>query len=183
MKPGRNNFSDRSFNPTINNWTRTHHTHKEGMKQKILLTATLLGTLMFQQAAYCQTNVVMPDQPAVMAVTNEVTADVATNVPAVTDVATSNAPVEVVVTNVPAEVVTGEASAMTNAPAPGVASIPLIQFQEVPVTTAIENLARQANINYLLDPKIAYGQPDQNGQIKPEPTLIRLAVEIGRAHV
>jgi len=50
-------------------------------------------------------------------------------------------------------------------------SIPLIQFQDVPITTAIENLARQAGINYLIDPKIGYGQPDQNGQIKPEPTL------------
>jgi type II secretory pathway component GspD/PulD (secretin) len=52
-----------------------------------------------------------------------------------------------------------------------VSSIPLIQFQDVPLTTAIENLARQAGINYLLDPKIGYGQPDQNGQIKVEPTL------------
>ena len=31
-------------------------------------------------------------------------------------------------------------------------SIPLIQFQDVPITTAIENLARQAGINYLIDP-------------------------------
>jgi len=47
----------------------------------------------------------------------------------------------------------------------------LIQFQDVPITTAIENLARQAGINYLIDPKIGYGQPDQSGQIKAEPTL------------
>jgi len=33
--------------PTINHWTTTHHTHKEGMKLKTLLTALLLGTLMF----------------------------------------------------------------------------------------------------------------------------------------
>jgi type II secretory pathway component GspD/PulD (secretin) len=50
-------------------------------------------------------------------------------------------------------------------------SIPLIQFQDVPITTAIENLARQAGINYLIDPKIGYGQLDQNGQVKAEPTL------------
>ena len=55
--------------------------------------------------------------------------------------------------------------------APTAASIPLIEFQDVPLTVAIENLARQAGINYLLDPKIGYGQPDQNGQIKVEPTL------------
>jgi type II secretory pathway component GspD/PulD (secretin) len=46
-----------------------------------------------------------------------------------------------------------------------------IQFQDVPITTAIESLARLAGINYLLDPKIGYGQPDDKGQIKPEPTL------------
>ncbi|HSY17200.1 MAG TPA: hypothetical protein VK815_02660 [Candidatus Acidoferrales bacterium] len=49
--------------------------------------------------------------------------------------------------------------------------IPLIQFGDVPITTAIENLARQASINYMLDPKIGYGQPDENGKIKPEPNL------------
>ena len=59
----------------------------------------------------------------------------------------------------------------SNAQPAGPASIPLIQFQDVPITTAIENLARQAGINYLLDPKIGYGQPDANGQVKPEPTL------------
>ena len=67
-------------------------------------------------------------------------------------------------TNVPA-------STSEETPAPVAASIPLIEFQDVPLTVAIENLARQAGINYLLDPKIGYGQPDQNGQIKAEPTL------------
>ena len=63
-------------------------------------------------------------------------------------------------------------TASTANPQPSVPpSIPLIQFQDVPITTAIENLARQAGINYLIDPKIGYGQPDQNGQIKAEPTL------------
>ena len=64
---------------------------------------------------------------------------------------------------------TGTSAANSQPSAPP--SIPLIQFQDVPITTAIENLARQAGINYLIDPKIGYGQPDQNGQIKPEPTL------------
>ena len=41
----------------------------------------------------------------------------------------------------------------------------------MPITTAIEHLARQAGINYMLDPKIGYGQPDANGQIKVEPSL------------
>ena len=139
------------------------------MKLKTLL-AMLLGTFLLQQMAVCQTNLVMPDQPAVAAVTNAVAADVVTNAPVVVIVA-SNQPVVVVVSNAPVQVAAAEASAPTNMMAPEVASIPLIQFQEVPITTAIENLARQANINYLLDPKIAYGQPEANGQIKPEPTL------------
>jgi type II secretory pathway component GspD/PulD (secretin) len=63
------------------------------------------------------------------------------------------------------------AASSSNPQASAPASIPLIQFQDVPITTAIENLARQAGINYLLDPKIGYGQPDANGQVKPEPTL------------
>ena len=62
------------------------------------------------------------------------------------------------------------ANADTNVAATMPAVLP-IQFQDVPITTAIENLARLADINYLLDPKIGYGQPDQNGQIKPEPTI------------
>jgi type II secretory pathway component GspD/PulD (secretin) len=64
---------------------------------------------------------------------------------------------------------TNAAAAGTNAPT-AAAELP-IQFQDVPITTAIESLARLAGINYLLDPKIGYGVPDQNGQIKPEPTL------------
>jgi len=46
-----------------------------------------------------------------------------------------------------------------------------IQFQDVPITTGLESLARLAGINYVLDPKIGYGLPDKNGQIKTEPLL------------
>lgn len=139
------------------------------MKLKTLLAA-LLGTFLLQQTAGCQTNLVLPDQPVVATVTNAVAADGVTNVVTV-DVTITNLSAAAAASNAPAAVVVVEASVPTNAAAPEVGSIPLIQFQEVPITTAIENLARQANINYLLDPKIAYGQPDANGQIKPEPTL------------
>ncbi len=64
------------------------------------------------------------------------------------------------------------APAGTNSPAAASAPvIPLIHFSDVPITTAIESLARQAGINYMLDPKIGYGLPDANGQIKSEPQL------------
>lgn len=49
--------------------------------------------------------------------------------------------------------------------------IPLIEFREVLLTTAIDNLARQAGINYILDPKVGYGQPDERGQIRAQPNI------------
>jgi type II secretory pathway component HofQ len=59
----------------------------------------------------------------------------------------------------------------TGTPAPG-AVIPYIQFQEIPLTSAIENLARQAGLNYILDPKVPYGQPDpQSGRLSPQPNI------------
>ena len=63
------------------------------------------------------------------------------------------------------------AASATNGHPAAVETIPLIQFSDVPITTAIEHLARQAGMNYMLDPKIGYGQPDANGQIKVEPNL------------
>ncbi|HUZ06812.1 MAG TPA: secretin N-terminal domain-containing protein [Candidatus Paceibacterota bacterium] len=83
----------------------------------------------------------------------------------------SNATAQVEETNSPAaaEADTSNVSAGTTEPNQPVESE--IRFQEIPITSVIENLARQAGINYLLDPKIGYGLPDQNGTIKPEPSL------------
>jgi hypothetical protein len=49
--------------------------------------------------------------------------------------------------------------------------LPLIKFVDVPITLGISNLALQAGMSVTLDPKIGYGQPDQNGKIKREPNL------------
>ena len=57
------------------------------------------------------------------------------------------------------------------APASPDAVIPLIQFQEVALTTAIDNLARQAGLNYILDPRVPYGQPDAAGKPGPQPNI------------
>ncbi|MCU0782631.1 MAG: hypothetical protein MUF81_01015 [Verrucomicrobia bacterium] len=51
------------------------------------------------------------------------------------------------------------------------AVIPLIQFQDVALTTAIENLARQAGLNYILDPKVTFGQPGPDGKATPQPNI------------
>ncbi len=72
--------------------------------------------------------------------------------------------------NEPAASKPAETAPAAAAPAPG-ATIPLIQFQDVPLTTAIDNLARQAGINYILDPKVGFGQPDERGQIKAQPNI------------
>src|SRR5262249_47993654 len=57
-------------------------------------------------------------------------------------------------------------AAVTNSPV-----IPLIVMDESPLTDAVKNLARQAGINSMLDPKIAYGQPDATGKPPPQPSV------------
>jgi len=86
---------------------------------------------------------------------------------------TTTAVVAVTDTNAAAATVASNSAVAVASPgaATTAESIPLIQFSDVPITTAIEHLARQAGINYMLDPKIGFGQPDASGQIKPEPQL------------
>jgi type II secretory pathway component GspD/PulD (secretin) len=73
--------------------------------------------------------------------------------------------------NEPAAETPAPATATAAPAAAGPATIPLIQFQDVPLTTAIDNLARQASINYILDPKVGYGQPDERGQLRGQPNI------------
>jgi general secretion pathway protein D len=61
--------------------------------------------------------------------------------------------------------------AQTNAPAQPGAVIPLIVMDDVPLTDAIKNLARQAGLNYILDPKVAFGQPGPDGRPIPQPSV------------
>jgi type II secretory pathway component GspD/PulD (secretin) len=122
------------------------------------------------------TNTVSTDVTAsnsVTTVTTAVSTTVTTNVATATTVDNTNV-AETPAAEVVSNVVGTSAEVAPEAPAPPAAKppgIPLIQFSDVPLTTAIENLARQAGINYMLDPKIAYGQPDASGQVKAEPTL------------
>ena len=146
---------------------------------KKIIHLILLAGLTGLSAALAQTNTVVP----AVDLTNTTAPVVLTTNSAVSAATNAVSMPPVVITNVPA--------AATNAPAAGAdaagtnaapdsaintnaaagAGIPLIQFSDVPITTAIENLARLANINYMLDPKIGYGQPDASGQIRVEPTL------------
>ena len=125
---------------------------------------TLLAGMASVLIAQAQTNLPTPSQPAADAPVPAVDTAVPPAPPAAPP---APAPVDAA-TNTPPAI---ETPAPAAAPAVVPAGIPLIQFSDVPITTAIENLARQAGINYMLDPKIGYGQPDQNGQIKAEPQL------------
>src|SRR6266404_6295803 len=77
-----------------------------------------------------------------------------------------------------AEQAVGTPAAETNAPAvtapaaaqPGTV-LPLIVMDEVSLREAIRNLARGAGLNYMLDPKIGYGQMGTDGKPIPEPTV------------
>jgi type II secretory pathway component GspD/PulD (secretin) len=68
-----------------------------------------------------------------------------------------------------AEAPKADATASTNAASGAV--IPLIVMDDVPLTDAIKNLARQAGLNYMLDPKIQFGQPGPNGAPTPQPSV------------
>jgi type II secretory pathway component GspD/PulD (secretin) len=118
--------------------------------------------------------------PAAFAQTNPPAAEVEALGPAL---AATNGPA-LAVTNGPALAATnGPALAATNGPALAATNdlaqratlIPLIIMDEVPLTDAIENLARQASLNYLMDPKLAFGQPGADGRPVPQPSVtIRL---------
>ncbi len=125
---------------------------------------TLLIGLTCVLTAGAQTNSAAPSQPVEAA-------SAPATVPAESINAAPPATAEAVPaanTNAPA---TTADSATAAPPSMAAVGIPQIKFSDVPITTAIENLARLANINYMLDPKIGYGLPDANGQMKIEPTL------------
>ena len=133
------------------------------MKETKILVATLIAGFVLHQSALCQTNTPGASPPEGGGQPVSITAS---NEP-VASMSMSNASPNMLASNAIAEANLQTAS---NAIAPAAAERP-ISLQDTPITAAIEALAREAGINYLLDPKIGYGQPEQNGQIKPEPTL------------
>ncbi len=71
--------------------------------------------------------------------------------------------------------IVNEAAPAASAPALDAGSadmvIPLIVMDDVPLTDAIKNLARQAGLNYMLDPKVTFGQPGPDGRPVPQPMV------------
>jgi len=158
------------------------------MKSKLSLYVTL-GLLAFTTAAFAQ-NDSAANQPAANA-TPAPAASADNAAPANTapaDAAAPKAPAEapaVAANNPPAQPATTPAAtpattpetpaATTSAPATMPSTnapiIPLIVMDDVPLTDAIKNLARQAGLNYMLDPKIGYGQPGPDGRPTPQPSV------------
>jgi type II secretory pathway component GspD/PulD (secretin) len=82
-----------------------------------------------------------------------------------------SAPVLAQADSAPAPAPTDSGAQNSAATAQSTAVIPLIVMDDVPLTDAIKNLARQANLNYMLDPKISYGQVGPDGKLAPQPTV------------
>ena len=168
------------------------------MKKTKILVVTLLAGIVLHQTAWCQTNATADATAAVAggaaaSVTVSITVSNAsatgpsptmteggapstgitagaTSGNVIASASESNAPASSASTN---NEIAGAGSTLSPAPVVtnmATAELP-IQFHDVPITAAIESLARLAGINYLLDPRIGYGQLDQNGQPKPEPIL------------
>jgi type II secretory pathway component GspD/PulD (secretin) len=75
----------------------------------------------------------------------------------------------------PAEAAPAEAkpAAAADAPATQGGGMELISISETPLLDAIRMLARRGGINLIIDPKVAYGQPDpaKPGATLPQPTV------------
>ena len=141
------------------------------MKRKLCIF-TFVGLVASSFAAFAQNNPPAADAASstpAPASTNEVAqaqpapdASAATNAPA----AVANAPADTA-----AAASAAPAATTSDAAAQPGGIIPLIVMDDVPLTDAIKNLARQAGLNYMLDPKVAFGQVGPDGKPIPQPTI------------
>jgi len=65
----------------------------------------------------------------------------------------------------------GQSAPTAGAAGDASAIIPLIAIDDLPLTDAIKNLARQAGLNYMIDPKVGFGVPGPDGKITPQPNV------------
>jgi type II secretory pathway component GspD/PulD (secretin) len=147
------------------------------MKQKLCIL-TLVGLVAWSLAAVAQ------DQPPAGEPHSASTSSTSTNDAAppaaeasqatkVTLLA-ANEPAAPAETTAPAAADTTVAASttiQTNATAEAGGAIPLIVMDDVPLTDAIKNLARQAGLNYILDPKVSFGSIGPDGKAVPQPNV------------
>lgn len=147
------------------------------MKRK-LCTLTLVGLVAWSFASVAQTTPSAGEPAAASAsatTTNDaaVQAQPADSAGSATNTPATNAPAadaNASAAAAPAAAPVTSADQANAAPQPG-AVIPLIVMDDVPLTDAIKNLARQAGLNYMLDPKVAFGQIGPDGKPIPQPTV------------
>ena len=147
------------------------------MKFKLCIL-TLVGLVAWSLAAFAQDNPPAGELPA--ASTSVTSTNDAAQPPA--EVKTDPAPEAAApllaandaagATNAPADTqpVAGT-TIQTNANADPGSVIPLIVMDDVPLTDAIKNLARQAGLNYILDPKVSFGQVGPDGKAVAQPSV------------
>ncbi|HTL58757.1 MAG TPA: secretin N-terminal domain-containing protein [Candidatus Limnocylindrales bacterium] len=167
------------------------------MKLKLCML-TLGGLVAWSSAAIAQTNTPTSDAaaaPSTVTATNDAAATATAAVPAentttgtavaaadaaaqpaadaaaqpATQAAAADATAQPVVETATPDA--ASSAAATNAPVQPGGVIPLIVMDDVPLTDAIKNLARQAGLNYILDPKVAFGQPGPDGRPIPQPSV------------
>ena len=149
--------------------------HLINMK-RILLSLTLVGIVATRLAGFAQTTSSAGDTNAAPATATQNTAPAvapADKAPASPPSASEAAQPAAPASNPPAaEAAPAPASAAnTGTTAQPGTLIPLIVMDDVPLTDAIRNLARQAGINFMLDPKIGYGQVGPDGKAGPQPSV------------
>jgi hypothetical protein len=141
MKQRRASVSDRSQHPS------------KHMKASLCIL-TLLGLAASTMLGFAQTNSQASETPA-------------TAVSATTNAAAPPPPAPAV----PAAEAPAERLVVASAPLQPGAIIPLIVMDDVPLTDAIRNLARQAALNYMLDPRISFGQVGADGKPIAQPSV------------
>ncbi len=107
--------------------------------------------------------------------------DAATNAPAVQSSAPAGQAPAAEAPQAPSSAVTNlasttsatapEAATASGTPSPSGTLIPLILMDDVPLTDAIRNLARQAGINYQIDPKAGVSQVGPDGKTTGQPNV------------
>ncbi len=162
------------------------------MKSKLCIL-TLVGLAAWSLAAIAQdsppagdlqstnTTVISTNDPAPPASENKEAAPAAKNdtAPAAEakDAAADTNVVQMAAAETPATAPAADATAtnsmtiQTNATSEPGGVIPLIVMDDVPLTDAIKNLARQAGLNYILDPKVSFGQVGPDGRVIPQPSV------------
>jgi type II secretory pathway component GspD/PulD (secretin) len=135
-----------------------HRFHFALMK-RILLSLTLVGIVACSLAGFAQTPSPASDATAASATTIQDAAQPAAS------------PAQAPAAEAPAPAAAPEAANAASSPAQTGAVIPLIVMDDVPLTDAIRNLARQSGINYMLDPKISFGQVGPDGKPGAQPNV------------